>query len=405
MGTIEKRGQNSWRVGVRLPTSQGRGWVRRTYTYPDTMTEEEQRKAVQIELARLVVDVADGNAAPTKKRERTVRDLADIWMEQHVEPSCKPTTASFYRALLYGRVLPLIGAKPAASLTPMDVTRMLNTLRAAKKKSTALPENRDPAKADKPLSDRTIRHCYDVLNYMYNKCVQWDLVKSNPLEKVDRPKARKRRLVALDDDQAIDLLRKLSGEESLSYRCAVLLALTCGLRLGEVCGLYWTDVNFKDFTVNITRALHYVPGKGNYMDTPKSAAGERLISLPAGMMTLLHETLAYQQELATLLGDSWHGDGRIVCGWDGSPVHHDTPSKWFRKFADRNGFQGVRFQDLRHAHASILLANNMDAVAVAARLGHESPDTTFRFYAHAIRRRDQESAAAFQRILDRVPEK
>ena len=65
-------------------------------------------------------------------------------------------------------------------------------------------------------------------------------------------------------------------------------------------------------------------------------------------------------------------------------MHHDTPSKWFRRFADAHGFQGVRFHDLRHTHATILLANNIGVVAVAHRMGHDDPSVTLRTYAHAL---------------------
>ena len=118
------------------------------------------------------------------------------------------------------------------------------------------------------------------------------------------------------------------------------------------------------------------------------------------MMTLLHETRTYHEDAKRLLGDRWSGDGRIVSAWDGSPVHHDTPSKQFRKFADAHGFTSVHFHSLRHSHVVILFANNMDAVSIAARVGHSSPETTFRFYAHAVQRRDTESAAIVQRLLD-----
>jgi integrase len=118
------------------------------------------------------------------------------------------------------------------------------------------------------------------------------------------------------------------------------------------------------------------------------------------MMALLYETRKYHQEMAQLLGDRWRGEGRIVCNWDGTPMHHDTPSKQFRKFADAHGFEGVRFHDLRHTHATLLFANNIDAVAVASRLGHEDASTTLKVYAHAIRRRDRDSAEAMQRLID-----
>ena len=129
-------------------------------------------------------------------------------------------------------------------------------------------------------------------------------------------------------------------------------------------------------------------------------AKDLLRQAEAAGLALLEETRKYHEDAAAFLGDRWRGCGRIICAWDGSPVHHDTPSKWFRKFADENGFEGVRFHDLRHTHATLLFANNIDAVAVASRLGHEDASTTLRIYAHAIRRRDQESAAAMQRLIE-----
>lgn len=410
MGTIEKRGKNSWRIGERLPTAMGREWVRRTLTFPASMSQAEQRHAAEVELARLMVEVADGLAVPEK--DLTVRELADTWLKEHVEVNCKPTTETTYRALLYGRILPVIGDMRVSQLKPLDLQRLLNDLRASAKRTTAIPAQQRKRAADRArpertpsrLTDKTVRHYYDVMNYMFNKGVKWKLIRRNPLEDVDRPRARRRKLQFLDDDQAVELLRKLSAEE-LPFRCAVLLALLCGLRLGEVGGLRLNDVDWNKSTITISQALHYTSSMGSYMDTPKSEAGERVVSLPAGMMALLEAVKKEHEELSFFLGDDINPEGIIVTTWDGRPLHHDTPSKQFRRFADRNGFEGVRFQDLRHSHASILFANNVDAVAVAARLGHESPETTFRNYAHALKRRDKESADAMQQLLDRAIKK
>ena len=145
-----------------------------------------------------------------------------------------------------------------------------------------------------------------------------------------------------------------------------------------------------------------MPETGNFEGDPKTEAGERLISLPAGMMAVLHETRAYQEDAAATVGDVWVGEGWIVHAWNGAQLHHDTPSKWFRRFADAHGFEGVRFHDLRHTHATILLANNIDAVAVATRMGHADASVTLRIYAHALRRRDEDAAQAAQGLLDRA---
>ena len=406
MASIEQRGPNTWRVGVRTSVAEGRKWVRRTVSFPAHMPLAEQRARAELAAAQLQLDVAQGKAV--QERALTVRNFSEIWMKEHVLPNCSADTAKNYSFFLNSRILPAIGDIPLQKLNPIQLTRFINGIREEDARTTALdPEQRkrrsDRDRTPQPsrkLSDRTVRHYYDCINYMLNKAVQWQYLSSNPMEHVDRPRVRKKPVKFLDDRQAVQLLRCLAEEESLPYRCAVLLALLCGLRLGEVGALELSDVDWDQCTIDISRALKYTPATGSFVEEPKTDASIRPIDLPAGMMALLEETRYYQEDAAAALGDRWRGTGRIVCAWDGQPLHHDTPSKWFRKFADAHGFEGVRFHDLRHTHASILLANNIDAVAVASRLGHADASTTLRVYAHAIRRRDLESAATMQRLVD-----
>jgi integrase len=237
---------------------------------------------------------------------------------------------------------------------------------------------------------------------MLDKAVQWDLLAKNPMAKVDRPTVKRPKVKYLTEERAVELLRCLKAEPNLCYRSALLLALLCGLRLGEVGALRLTDVDFDTGTIDISRALKYTPQTGNYEGSPKTESGNRLVALPPGMLALLHETREYQQDVAGWAGAQWVGEGWIVHVWNGARVHHDTPSKWFRRFADAHGFEGVRFHDLRHTHATILLASNIDAVAVATRLGHRNATTTLQVYAHALRRRDEDAARAVQSLLDRA---
>ena len=407
MASVEQRGPNAWRVGVRTSTADGRKWVRRSMTFPADMPLEEQRARAELAAAQLQLEVAQGQT-PQPTSGITVREFAELWMTEHVLPNCTPNTAKNYRFFLDSRILPALGDVQLRRLSPIHLTQFVNGVRSSEARTTAIPADQRKRPSDREreaaparkLGDRTVRHYYDCLNYMLNKAVQWQYLERNPMEHVDRPKVRKKPVRYLDDRQAVELLRRLADEESLPFRCAVLLALLCGLRLGEVGALELSDVNWDDCSIDISRALKYTPDRGSFVADPKSQAGVRTVDLPAGMMALLEETRKYHEDAAAFLGDRWHGCGRIVSAWDGTPLHHDTPSKQFRKFADANGFQGVRFHDLRHTHATLLFANNIDAVAVASRLGHEDASTTLKIYAHAIRRRDRESADAMQRLLD-----
>jgi len=417
MGTIEKRGKHSWRVGVQVETENGWEWVREPVKMPKGMSEAKQQKEAEKALARLELAVEEGRAKPSRGLY-TVSTFSVLWMEQHVGPNLSKNTFKNYRHFLDARILPLIGDVPLTpkKLTPLVLNKWLADVRESPRRTSRLPDDMlktprrpsdvakmaSPEKQAEPLSDRTVQHYYDTLDAMLDKAVQWEVLARNPLNKVDRPGAKKAKAHYLTEERAVELLRCLRDEPNMCYRAALLLALLCGLRLGEVGALRLDDVDWENGTIDISRALKYTPQEGSFEGDPKSEASERLISLPVGMMAVLHETREYQRETAAWAGDLWQGQGWIVHGWNGAQLHHDTPSKWFRRFADAHGFEGVRFHDLRHTHATVLLANNIDAVAVASRLGHADATVTLRTYAHALRRRDEDAARAAQTLLDRA---
>mgnify|MGYP003785215373 FL=1 len=372
-------------------------------------------KRVQLEAAQLELALEDGSLQ--QRQEHTVATFAPVWSEEYVRPNCSENYLKTVRHMLDKHIIPSLGEIQLSKLTPLTIEKFLNLLRRTPKESTALPpeqRKRKPTEAEIQhyharvskqatdptlLSEHTVLHYYNCLNSMLERAVAWKILAENPMETVTRPRFKRKKMKFLDDDQALELLRRLSGEEDMSFRAAVLLALTCGLRLGEVGGLLFSDVDFKAGTIDISRAYKYTPEDGNFYGDPKSDEGARLISLPLALLVLLDETRKYQAEVASRLGDRWRGTGLIVCGWDGSPLHHDTPSKQWRKFADRNGFLKVRFHDLRHTHATLLLSSNIDAVAVASRMGHSDAETTLREYAHALRKRDVAAAEVMQRLF------
>lgn len=413
MGTIEKRGKDSWRVGVQVKTPAGWKWVRRTVHINPALSEARQRKEADKALLQLQLEVEQGELAPAG-HDYTVRTWAEFWMEQHVKPECSPVTYAGYRYLLDSRILPLLGDIPLERLTPLRLTEWLNQVRESPRRSTRMDDEQlahprkpsaklAPASAQKkPLSRKTVLHYYTCMESMLSAAVRLEVLDANPMDKVLRPKVKRPKINALSEERAVELLRCLADEPNMCYRAALLLALLCGLRLGEVGELKLSDVDWENATIDISRALKYTPQSGSFVGDPKTESSERPIALPRGMMDVLRSAAAYQEECRQLVPHLWVGQGWIVHAWNGAQLHHDTPSKWFRKFADRHGFEGVRFHDLRHTHASILLANNMDVVAVAHRMGHADASTTLRVYAHAYDSRDRDSARAMDRLLQQA---
>lgn len=412
MGTVEKRGKGSWRIGFQVPGQDGYIWIRQTVHVDPDLPEAEQRKIAQNELAALESRIRrQPDNAPQPELNYTVRSWSQVWLEEHVRPNCTPVTYDGYVNLLNSRILPLIGDVPLTQLTPMLLTQWLNDVRVSPRRSTRLPDDqlaegkRYPSRVpasdhmDAPLSPKTLVNYYGCMDAMLSVAVRLDVLADNPMRKVQRPRVRRKKVNALSEERAVELLRCLKDEKNMCYRTAVLLALFCGLRLGEVCALKLSDVDWTRGTIDISRALKYTRTSGSFVGQTKTAAADRVITLPAGLMTVLHETREYQEECKRLAPGVWKDEGWIVHGWDGGRMHHDTPSRWFRKFRDQHGFEGVRFHDLRHTHATILLANNIDVVAVASRMGHSDASTTLRVYAHALERRDRDAALTFDRLF------
>ena len=422
MGSYEQRSANTWRIRERIRLNGRTRSVEETLHFDLGMPQAEQLRRVLDALADLEADVKNGTV-DLPPEDITFAQFAQRYLEDYARPATSVGNVKTLTNMLDKRILPALGQCSLRSLNAHQLQRFINGLSQAPKTTTILPPDqrsvhtKDPDKlrrqmqayqqhlaSAKPLSPTYVHQYYTYLSSMLSRAVKWEYLKQNPMDNVVSPKVRKRKPTFLDDDQAVALLRQLAAEENMMFRAAVLLALLCGLRLGEVGALTWEDVRFDDGSINITRALKYAPELGSYIGSTKSESSVRTVDLPDGMLRLLEETRAYQDYCAGVLGDRWRGIGRIVCNWDGSPMHHGTPSKQWRKFADKHGFVGIRFHDLRHSHASILLSSNVDVVSVSSRLGHENAGTTLKVYAHAVRKRDRTSADIMDTIMTRANE-
>lgn len=406
MGYVEKRGRNSWRICTEIRTSSGWEPVRITLRMDPSLPESVQKRDAERELKNL-----EKRLAADRENAWTLRDWAEEWLLKVVAPDASPVTVHNYRHLLDSRILPSLGDYDLRDLTPALLTDWLLTVRAAPRKTTRLPEEQlahprgkgdrliPPSAKAKPLSVNTVLHYYTCMVAMLSAAVRMGYLEHNPMDRVQRPKMRAKKIKALTKEEAVALIRRLDQAPTPGCRLAVLLALLCGLRLGEVCALQYDDVDWDRGTINITKALKYTPKEGGFVSVPKSAAGERVVTLPPSMVRILRDAMWADVVEAQDWPELWQGDRFIVHGRHGRPVHHDTPSKWFRDFADTNGFPGVRFHDLRHAHASILVAANIDVAAVASRMGHGDPGITLRTYTHAMPLRDRQAADALDALL------
>ena len=406
MGTVEKRGKNSWRIATQIKVRGEWQWVRMTLRMDPALSEDVQRRDAQRELRKLEARLA-GELEDTP----TLREWSETWLSHHLGDDASPVTVSNYRYLLSSRILPQLGDKFLPDLTPAILTDWLHNLRKDKRKTTRLPDEKlkrprregeqliTDARAAQPLSVKTALNYYGCVKTMLAAAVRTGLLEYNPMDRVPRPKKRKKKKATLPEAEVVALLQLIITEAETPLKLAVLLAMLCSLRLGEVGALKYYSVDWDAGTITVDRSLKYTPATGAFIAETKTDAGDRVITLPPSMIRILREAMwqDVMEEEEDL--EAWKGAGWIVHSRHGARVNKDTPSKWFRKFADAHGYQGLTFHGLRHVHASVLLQHHVDLQSVSSRMGHSDPSVTLRAYADAMPARDQEAAATMDQLL------
>ena len=190
------------------------------------------------------------------------------------------------------------------------------------------------------------------------------------------------------------LLAALEGEP-LKYKCLITLAMFTGLRKGELVGLQWKDIDFTQLLLHVRRAAQIIANK-IVVGQPKRES-IRSVALSEECASMLAE---YQQaqRVEAMRFDWVEGDWVFTQG-TGRIMYPTTPGQWLSKFLERKGLEHMRFHDLRHFNASLLLAAGVDVVDTASRLGHNSPATTLRMYAHALRDRDRQATDKLSALI------
>ncbi len=406
MGFVEKRGKNSWRICTQIKIRGKWEWVRVPLRMDPALSEDVQRRDANRELRKL-----EARLAGELDNTPTLKEWSEIWLSKHLGDDASPVTVSNYRYLLSSRILPQLGEKLLPDLTPAILTDWLHNLRMEKRKTTRLPDEKlkrprregeqliTDARAAQPLSVKTALNYYGCMKTMLAAAVRAGLLEYNPMDRVPRPKKRKKKKATLPEAEVVALLQLIITEAETPLKLAVLLAMLCSLRLGEVGALKYSSVDWTAGTITVDRSLKYTPATGAFIAETKTDAGDRVITLPPSMIRILRDAMwqDVMEEEDDL--DAWKGAGWIVHSRHGARVNKDTPSKWFRKFADAHGYQGLTFHGLRHVHASVLLQHHVDLQSVSSRMGHSDPSVTLRAYADAMPARDQEAADTMNRLL------
>ena len=394
-GSIEKRGKNSYRLVCYNGFDLNGNSIRHTKTIHGS------QKDAKIELAKFVADVQNGMVVEGKALKFS--EFTEIWKRDYGSKELAPSTYKRYIRMLETRILPYFGHFYVNKIKPTDIMLFYDQL--SRDTQLIRKKGNNGAKTIKPLSSKTILEHHRLLRAMLHRAVYWQMIVSNPAERVQPPKTMKPKRKYYDDDQSKILLSNLMqlGENQIKYKVAIILTIFTGFRLGELMGLEWDDINFNDGIVSVNRSSQYLADKGVFTKTPKTESSIRDVAIPEFVISLLEEYKLWYEEQKSLYGDLWTNSNRLFVQADGKPMHPSTISKWFVKYVGQIGLPVINFHGLRHTNATLLIAQNIDVAVVAARLGHAQITTTYNFYVHPIISHNKKAGYALEDLL--LPQK
>ena len=390
-GSIEKRGKDSYRLVCTNGYDLNGKLIKHTKTIHGT------KKDAQIELAKFVADVQNGLVIEGKSLKFS--EFTEIWKRDYGSKELAPSTYKRYCRMLETRILPYFGHFYINKIKPTDIMQFYDLL--SRDTQLVRKKSNNGNKTLKPLSGKTILEHHRLLRAMLHKAIYWQLLVSNPAERVQPPKAMKPKRRYYDDEQCKILLENLTelGEEQIKYKVAIILTIFTGVRLGELMGLEWQDVDFKTGIVSINRSSQYLADKGVFTKTPKTESSIREVAIPDFVVSLLEEYKLWYDEQKTIVGDFWHESNRLFVQDDGKPIHPSTISKWFEQFVKKIGLPVINFHGLRHTNATLLISQQVDVATVSARLGHAQITTTYNFYVHPLKSHDRTAGNVLENLL------
>jgi integrase len=248
------------------------------------------------------------------------------------------------------------------------------------------------------LSPRAVRYLHAIIRQALQQAVKEGLLTRNPADATSPPVAQTKQVRPLTEDE---LLAFFAAAREDRLFAAYVLAATTGLRRGELLGLCWDSVDLERGTITVRRELVRVRDGVALEDTTKSRSGRRSVTLTDDAVRELKAHRRRQAQERLLMGEAYQDNGLVFCRPDGRPIDPVWFTKHFQHLLAKAGLPRVRLHDLRHTHASLLLARGVHPKVVQERLGHSSITVTLDLYSHLVPGLQEAAAASLNGLLGR----
>jgi integrase len=374
-GHVRRRTPGSFELRYSLGTDPATG-KRKTIT----TTVRGTRRDAEKELRRLLrtLDIGE-HVDPTRM---PVRDWLSAWLTA-IKDEISPKTHERYTEIVGNFLIPELGAIPISKLAPAHI-------QAAYSK-WATGGRRDGKSGG--LSPLTRRYIHVILKSALARAVEQQVLARNPADVFTKrlPKVERKPMTTLSTDE---LERLLQSTKATRLYWPVLLAITTGMRRGEILALRWKNIDLERGVLRVVQSLEQTKAELRFKDTKTSR--NRAITLPTFALEELRRLKLEQAEKLLALGIRQDGETLACCRADGAPLQPRSVTHLFSLLLVRlKDFPRMRFHDLRHSHATQLLADGVHPKVAQERLGHSTVSTTLDLYSHVTTTMQADAAARF----------
>lgn len=358
----------------------------------------------------------------------TLKDFYDRWMVEYAPQHLSPKTIEDYSAEFRKKILPAFGHRKLTEIRPAELNAWLNSLA------------KDGARQDgKPggYSKGTIVKIQNAFSSLLHVAADWELIDKNPMDKVrlhlEREPEKLKYWTPEQFGVFLDFIEQpykiktaghkrvddtgkpytvgdyeTTGELSEQLRVLFILAIVTGMRKGEIIALEWSDIDFEESTVNVTKSTARVNGQ-QITKAPKTANSVRAVPIPRTLAQRLRRLKLDRIQYRLKVGSYWEGAEWVFIQDNGKQMDLSTPLATLKKMIGRynegkapaDQLPDIPFHALRHTSATALIAKGVDTKTVSGLLGHAQTSTTMNIYAHALAEKKREAADLFEEMLSK----
>lgn len=283
------------------------------------------------------------------------------------------TTYNIYKRTCDKYIFPMLGNINLEDLKPIHIQNYIDDLSCI-------------------LAPQTLKIHINILNLGLKRAYRLRLIRENVVEYAELPKPKKYKNHIYDRNAMVKLLDSCKGTD---LELPITLASALGLRISEILGLTWDNIDFNNNTITIDKITIRHDGKV-ILKSPKTESSTRTISTPIQVINMLKEHKKKYIELKlkgivknNLLFNDKHGE----------PIAQDVLSRQFSRFLDKNNLEHIRFHDLRHSHVTLLINSKIPIKVISERVGHSNINTTLNIYSHVLKEMDKEASDKISETL------